>query len=352
MREVCAAVACVVTIQLACGLETIELRNGSGDPVLGEPIGPDAAAPALPPDPGVGVSPPNNVPPEDSGAPPVIPAEGGIGDGFENPPVPVEPGCKKVDFLFVIDNSLSMTFAQGNLRNSFEGFLQVIREEVEADDFHIMVVDTDAAEDDDGSGNAGGDACRDVLGAGRRSNGMTGDDCGLPENERFITLEQPNLVETFSCMATVGAFGDNDEQPIAAMLAANSEAENAPQGCNAGFGRRDAVLVITLITNDEDDVTAGEPPEWLQQVLQQKGGEQDAVVVLGLFGGGSLQDASTNLACRFSSLSESPRLQEFVDGLEHGAVASVCSDDYSPFFRQAVQNIDRACTEFIPPVIQ
>jgi hypothetical protein len=153
-------------------------------------------------------------------------------------------------------------------------------------------------------------------------------------------------------MATVGAFGNNDEQPIGAMLAANSNDQNDAEGCNAGFARRDAVLVVTLITNDEDDVTQGETPDWLRLLLEQKGGEQDALVVLGLLGGVSLLEPSSNLGCRLSSLGEAPALRQFVAGLEHGAVASVCSSDYSPFFAQAVQSIDRACTDFIPPVVQ
>jgi hypothetical protein len=332
-------------------VESVELRNGAAESDGPSPNGPIGEPPPPVANEPESVSPPNTAP-EGESEPPLVPASGFDGDSFDSPPPLAEPGCKKVDFLFVIDNSLSMAFAQNNLRNSFEGFLRVIREQVAAEDFHMMVVDTDASDDDDEREDDGVDRCRNLLGAGRRSNGQTGADCGLPGNDRFITLNQPDLVETFSCMATVGAFGNNDEQPIGAMLAANSDDQNAAEGCNAGFARRDAVLVVTLITNDEDDVTSGEPPDWLQALLQQKGGEQDALVVLGLLGGASLLDPSSNLACRVSSFGEAPALRQFVAGLEHGAVASVCSADYSPFFAQAVQSIDRACTDFIPPVIQ
>jgi hypothetical protein len=332
-------------------VESVELRDGADE--RGEPSG--NGAEGEPPTPAANpvesVSPPNTGS-ESNTPPPLVPAGSFDGDGFESPPPLAEPGCKKVDFLFVIDNSFSMAFAQNNLRNSFEGFLRVIRLQVEADDFHIMVVDTDDWEDDDRRADDGVDRCRNVLGAGRRNNGMTGADCGLPGSDRFITLAQPNLVETFSCMATVGAFGNNDEQPIGALLAANSPSENDAGGCNAGFARRDAVLVVTLITNDEDDVTMGAPPDWLRYLLEQKGGDQDALVVLGLLGGASLLGEESNFACRLSSLAEAPGLRQFVAGLEHGAVESVCSDDYSPFFEQAVQSIGRACTDFVPPVIQ
>lgn len=347
-----AAVTCILTVQLACGVESVELRNRRNEPGVLSGGAPEVEEPAPAANEGQGVSPPNTGSTAGNPEAPLVPAGSFDGDGFESPPPLAEPGCKRIDFLFVIDNSFSMTFAQNNVRNSFEGFMDVISSRLEVSDFHIMVVDTDASEDDDAREDDGADGCRDVLGAGRRTNGMTGDDCGLPGSERFITLEQANLVETFSCMATVGAFGNNDEQPIGAMLAANSPEQSAPDGCNAGFARRDAVLVVTLITNDEDDVSMGGPPDWRQALLEQKGGDQDALVVLGLFGGLSLMDPESGVGCRLSSLAEAPDLREFVGGLEHGAVASVCSNDYSPFFRQAVESIDTACTDFVPPVIQ
>jgi hypothetical protein len=56
-----------------------------------------------------------------------------------------EKGCRKVDFLFIIDNSGSMGDEQQNLIASFPGFIQTIQAELElASDYHIMVIDTDA----------------------------------------------------------------------------------------------------------------------------------------------------------------------------------------------------------------
>src|SRR5204862_5903779 len=57
---------------------------------------------------------------------PVVPA-GRPSDGSEAPPavVGLERGCKKIDFLFVIDNSDSMDDEQANLARSFPGFINV-----------------------------------------------------------------------------------------------------------------------------------------------------------------------------------------------------------------------------------
>ena len=54
-------------------------------------------------------------------------------------------GCQKVDFLFVIDNSGSMLEEQNNLAGSFPSFINSIQSTLDAaQDYHIMVIDTDA----------------------------------------------------------------------------------------------------------------------------------------------------------------------------------------------------------------
>lgn len=54
-----------------------------------------------------------------------------------------ESGCSKVDFLFVIDDSASMNPNQDALVAAFPGFIDTIQAQLDADDFHVMVVDSD-----------------------------------------------------------------------------------------------------------------------------------------------------------------------------------------------------------------
>ena len=75
-----------------------------------------------------------------------------LGDDTDDPDTGIDPdgddesGCDKVDFLFVIDNSGSMGEFQDNLVANFPGFIETIQNELdEAQDYHIMVVDTDPA---------------------------------------------------------------------------------------------------------------------------------------------------------------------------------------------------------------
>ena len=54
-------------------------------------------------------------------------------------------GCDKVDFLFVVDNSVSMSDQQAALVASFPDFINTIQSTLSAtSDYHVMVVDTDA----------------------------------------------------------------------------------------------------------------------------------------------------------------------------------------------------------------
>jgi hypothetical protein len=270
-------------------------------------------------------------------------------DGFGEPPAPGQRGCTRIDFLFVIDNSLSMVLAQNKLLDSFPGFMDVVQNNVAATDYHIMVVDTDSW---NGLVGDPSDDCRETLGAGRRAD-FLGQDCGLPDGRRYLTSAEPDLVDSFACMANVGAFGDPNEQPIDAMLQALSTPQNAAGGCNTGFLRRDAILVVTLITNQDDESSIGvpetAPQTWQQSLLALKGGDPGALVLLAFVGDNNLDTPLPGGPCTFLDFGTggAPRLQQFTSGLERGSLVSVCADDYAPFFESVVGNISSACEEFV-----
>src|SRR5690606_5187474 len=110
------------------------------------------------------------------------------------------------------------------------------------DDFHVMVVD---------AGLIPGARCDGVLRPGRVTSGV-GQDCMLVGGPRHATAEQPDLVAAFTCMGSRGFAGPGDEQTMSSMLAAVGPLV-APGQCNEGFLRDDAILVVTIITDEEDD---------------------------------------------------------------------------------------------------
>ena len=295
---------------------------------------------------------------------------------------PQAEGCQKIDFLFVIDSSASMRDKQDKLKASFPGFIEAIQNTAKGTDYHIMVVDTDAAgvcqPTDPGCPTLGTsncdltpdgwvctdgacdeedayacapehfDSCDHELGAG--VNNPAGRDasnqaCDLLGGQRYLINGQPNLDAAFECIATVGTAGSAEEIPMEAMMAAVSHGSNAVGGCNEAFLRDDAILVVTFITDDSHTNDAGTPMDWWSAVVNAKNGDDTAIVVLGL-----LPQAPQCLEMPGGPAEAGDHWRQFV-GLwgEHGLWASVCEDDYAPFFATAVAPIADSCENFRPP---
>ena len=155
--------------------------------------------------------------------------------------------------------------------------------------------------------------------------------------------------------AKVGTYGSGDERPMLAATSALSPEQNGPGGCDEGFLRDDAILVLTIITDEEDDGNGspGAPADWYNAVVAAKNGDEKAVVVLGLVGDSNLPNATCapggDPNGDGQGAEPAPRLQSFVQMFSNGVVGSVCAPDYTPFFLEAVSVIDLACDEFEPP---
>jgi hypothetical protein len=316
------------------------------------------------------------------------------GDGSNHDDHP-EMACHGIDFLFVIDNSGSMSEEQEALVSSFPGFINAIGSalrEHDAEDYHVMVVDTDGAPkpdpapwcasecfqgaevcsdgthcalvmdsdcfatcslDPQGSCDGGEVQCEDILcedpctctlGAGRMESG-DGEACGLDGPQRYLTGEDSDLAASFSCLAHVGTDGDGNELPAQTLSNALATSTNAEGGCNEAFVRDDTILVVTVITDEEDNKSGGHPDLWKQAVLDARGGDESGVVMLGLVG-----DTGTPGALCDEELAEaSPLLREFVTSFEHHILGSVCAAGYDGFFEDAVELIEYTCDTFEPP---
>jgi hypothetical protein len=340
-----------------------------------------------------------DAPADDDGTPPADDTAGvlDVGQGTMGGVDPDSAsGCDKVDFLFVVDNSGSMADEQQALIDSFPQFITAIDDRIGAShDFQVMVVDVDAwvfgecpeACDEaavcDANASCGvteacgfpcalrdlceegafacnqtqPESCEDVLGAGvvhPRGRGASATDCDFATGARYMDAGEPDLAGAFACAAKVGTGSSADtEQPMDAMVRALGQ-DPAAAACNAGFLRDDAILVVTFITDEDDDPTdsTGSPQGWFQALADAKHGDDHAVVVLGLFGANDRPDGiCTPLSHDFATGAEAaPRLREFVDMWgPRGHIGSVCAEDYAPFFASAVDSIGQACEDFIPP---
>ncbi len=277
-----------------------------------------------------------------------------------------DAGCKKVDFLFVIDSSPSMEDEQDNLLTSFPGFIDAIEQTLMIDDFHLMVID---------AGPVPGGGCDGTLGAGQLQS-AAGQDCGLTDGRRYADQDQLDLPGTFGCIGARGFAGDPNERTMDATTAALTDLAQ-PGACNEGFLRDDAVLVVTIISDEEDspgDVgvnqlpsgqcepvdddsnSSGDPGAWKTAIVGAKAGNEDAVVVLGLLGDCDAGGDCPGIALDpfdplvpITGAEPAPRLRMFAQSFGYGSVGPVCAPDYSTFFADAVGVIATACGEFVPP---
>lgn len=150
---------------------------------------------------------------------------------------------RKVDILWVIDNSGSMATSQQNLADNFNSFINRFQEK--QSDFHMASIGTDAWR-----GAYQADTLyKDKLLKTRQgpivqSSGVWiySPDSGVGIMDKFTT----NLTDVFMKNAKLGTSGSGDERAFASMIDALNYSGNS------GFRRADALLSV-IILSDEDD---------------------------------------------------------------------------------------------------
>jgi len=287
------------------------------------------------------------------------------------------PGCKgKIDFLFVIARDGKMRLVQDKLIAAFPKFIETIEAKFADFDFHIMVVDGDkewglsyCSDDCPVLDCKVGDpccpvsicpgceppvqvgapccsipdypcaqldmvtTCDDTIGAGNvfaAGKYASNKPCSIAGGRRYLTKEQPNLAATFACVAKLGISGSDLLGD--ALVAAMHPTINAPGGCNAGFLRDDALLMVTLI-GSYDYYSKGNPNTWRDWVLAAKA-DTSAVVMLNIF----------DPTCPYPD----DRICELVQMFPYHHIADFLKDDYGAAFDEATNLVEVACSEFIP----
>lgn len=262
---------------------------------------------------------------------------------------PLDMGCRKVDFLFVVDNSGSMSARQANLLASFPGFITAMQNALAGvvDSYHVGVITSDNYGQNAPGCTTIGDLVSQTSGFG-----TYGQDCTpFADGGRFAT-ENDDLEEKFPCMAQVGANGSPIEQPVTALIASFDPAKRGPGDCNEDFLREDAILVVVIVTDDppydfdlDDAHPTTDTTEWYDDVIASKNGDPEALVVIGFIPWG-------DTSCVFDGGlgSESPNLIGFVDSFgKQGVKASICEPDFGPIFASTIETIVTTCENFDPP---
>lgn len=264
-------------------------------------------------------------------------------------------GCEAVDFLFVVDDSLSMFEHQQNLVANVPAFVAGIEATLDhVDSIQVGVVATDPYSYNPGACILLGALVTSTEGGGSQSSDMV---CG-PYAEGFNYMTQADdIAETFGCAAQVGTIGNGFERPMEAMVETLGKSLDVPGGCNEGFLRDDALLVIVIITDEYDGpgdpealnpardppTSTGTPQTWYDAVLDAKGGlpQNAAALVITHYDDGPCPPADLG--------HDGMNLVEWVEKFgENGILGGICEPDYGPMFAEATAVIQTACDNFVP----
>ncbi|MBZ5708216.1 hypothetical protein [Nannocystis pusilla] len=268
-------------------------------------------------------------------------------------------GCKgKIDFLFVISRHDYMNAVQAQLAEAVPKFLETIQTKFADFDYHVMVVKGDPLW---GSLACNAECpgpftycsvpnaypcemlgklaeCDTTWGAGAVFNvgeNTPNKPCDIADGRRYLTRDTPDLSETFACIAQVGT--DGGDLLGEALVHAVSPELNDAGGCNEGFLRDDALLVVTLASITGDFNSEGTPAEWAQAVITAKHEEEGSVVMFGI--------GSTKIA---GECPKTDRDCQLVALFPYSHWISRNEPDFGPGFDEATGLVDTACSKFIP----
>jgi hypothetical protein len=266
-----------------------------------------------------------------------------------------QDGCEAVDFLFVVDDSSSMSEHQANLIANVPAFVEGIEATLDqVESIQVGVIATDPY-----SGNPGQCILLGALVTSTEDQGADSSNmiCG-PYADGFNYMTQAdNLTETFGCAAQVGTIGNGFERPMEAMVTTLGKSLDVAGGCNEGFLRSNALLVIVVITDEYDGpgdpeamnpardppTSLGTPQTWYDAVVAAKGGfpENAAALVITNYDDGPCPPADLG--------HDGINLVEWVEQFgDNGFLGGICEPDYGPMFEDARAVIETACDNFVP----
>jgi hypothetical protein len=282
-----------------------------------------------------------------NGAPADVPATGPTlgGDQGEE-----DTACKKMDLVFVIDDSGSMGQEQSNLKTNFPKFLQVINKFTtksgDAIDYRVAVTTT------------GVTASLQTSFGAMSQTGADGKFVKTSAMSRpWLERTDANITTLFQSIASVGTAGPSYEMPLEASRLALRERllDN-----NKGFLRDDALLGIVYLTDEEDCSTTSRKITQSSTIGGHCMASQEATTKYVSFFDTLKQGrerwataviaGATSCTSSFGNAAEAPRLKSFVAEVGKTAVfSSICSGDLSGALTKALETFDAACQNFTAP---
>ncbi len=245
---------------------------------------------------------------------------------------PIVP-CIGVNLVFVVDNSVGMGPEQARFQATAFAFVsQVAQQTLSAmGNVSIAVLTTDEPEFVVPTGV-------DALPYSSGFNYMRWDPLSVDNN---ITLQSE-----LNAAVLTGEAGDPNERPMDILLEALTG--DTADGFNADFVEEDALLVVVLVSDEEDDIeqptlwgSDGDPETWVEALVTLKDGIRKDIAVFSIVPDMSAEGCADD--------TDSPRLLEFTNAFPTSGSHDVCQMDYSAFLLSQVQPVVDACDNFSPP---
>ena len=152
---------------------------------------------------------------------------------------------KKIDVLWVVDNSGSMATSQANLASNFQSFINKFQ--AQGYDFHMAVTTSDAWLKQFSPNNQTISKLRDGA---RLNTGTAQNPVYVNTHSGVFVMDQntPNLANVFSTNVTQGTLGSGDERVFESFKQTLLDVT----GVNANFRRPEAYLAIIIVSDEED----------------------------------------------------------------------------------------------------
>ncbi len=265
------------------------------------------------------------------------------------PDAAVKDECKKMDVVFVVDDSGSMGGAQVKLKANFPRMvdtLNAFKTKSGADlDYRLAVTstDTDAANASRfpsrtrsfADGNRGGFVTTPFTSCDPGGSGRA-----------WLERTDPNVANAFGCRAGLGTGGSATEKPIDALV--TSLADRAADS-NKDFLREDALLAFFILTDEEDSSSATAQAAIQKLDLLKK--------VRGRWAGALISGQKAG-SCNTTghSAGQAPKLHQLVEGAADPATGknnviwrTICQENYDTAVKDALDTFTVACLN-LPPI--
>jgi hypothetical protein len=263
----------------------------------------------------------------------------GDGDGTNQ-------GCVRMDLVFIMDISASMSQENMNVAANFDAFIQVLDDHVAAPNgfmgYRVGVTSSSI------NGTVSG--CTTTMGLdGSLHDGEgTFNSCGVAP-AKWLDGPSPTMATDFECVASDprppgGGTDCGKEMPLNAIEMFGSKL--APGMDNTGFYdvSDQSLLVFVILTDEDEDAASPTNPAQTKAYLDGLAGGPDRYGVIVLAG-----PPPSGCSGAAGSANYATNLDAFVNTVNNGTIGAICDTDLAATLAQGLQDMVVTCQQLPEP---